>query len=134
MSNLRILVAEDNVVNQKLVRMVLKKIGLSCDIVSNGIEVLKSLETNKYNFIYMDCQMPEMDGYEASRAIRENEGELGSPIIVAMTANAMPEDREKCFAAGMDDYLAKPIDLKMVKSNVIKWSTIIRSKKDENGI
>lgn len=133
LSNLRILVAEDNVVNQKLVRMVLKKLGLTCDIVSNGLEVLKSLETNKYNFIYMDCQMPEMDGYEASRAIREKESEIGSPIIVAMTANAMPEDREKCFAAGMDDYLAKPIDLNTIKSNVIKWSTIMRNKNNDNG-
>lgn len=125
LKNLNILIAEDNPVNQKLVQMILKKMGLSCDVVANGLEVIDAMERNKYNFVYMDCQMPEMDGFEATAAIR-NKYDSDEVVIVAMTANAMKEDRLKCLSAGMNDYLAKPIDLEMVKKNLIKWSAELK--------
>lgn len=125
---LSILVAEDNPVNQKLVQMILQKLGLSCDVAANGLEVLEALERSRYDFIYMDCQMPEMDGFEATAEIR-NRPEFSKIIIVAMTANAMKEDRARCLNAGMDDYLPKPIDLATVKKNLIKWSEILNNEK-----
>jgi CheY-like chemotaxis protein len=106
---LRILLAEDNVVNQKLALRFLEQIGYRADLASNGIEAVESVERQAYDVVLMDVQMPEMDGLEAARRIcarwRPNE----RPRIVAMTANAMQGDREMCLAAGMDDYLTKPI-------------------------
>ncbi len=109
----RILLAEDNVVNQKVALRILEKNGYRADPVANGLEVLRSLEKIPYDLILMDVQMPEMDGLEASRAIREKEQDKDRHIpIIAMTAHAMPEDRERCFEAGMDDYVSKPIQPK----------------------
>jgi CheY-like chemotaxis protein len=106
---LRILLAEDNVVNQKLALRILQQMGYRADLASNGIEAIESVERQTYDVVLMDVQMPEMDGLEATRqiAIRWPPGER--PRIVAMTANAMQGDREMCIAAGMDDYLTKPI-------------------------
>lgn len=104
---LRILVAEDNKINQKFIEFILKKLGYEIDMVHNGIEVLKLLETNTYDVILMDVQMPEMDGFEATSIIKSKPGT--SPIIVAMTANALFEDKELCMEKGMDDYLPKPM-------------------------
>ena len=106
---LRILVAEDNVVNQKLAVRLLQQMGYRADLASNGIEVIESLERQPYDVVLMDVQMPELDGLEASRRITARWLPQNRPRIVAMTANAMQGDREDCLAAGMDDYLTKPI-------------------------
>jgi CheY-like chemotaxis protein len=106
---LRILVAEDNVVNQKLALRMLNKISYRADVAANGLEAIQSLQRQPYDVVLMDVQMPEMDGLEASRQINQIWPGPERPRIIAMTANAMPDDREECLAAGMDDYISKPI-------------------------
>ncbi|MBV8352582.1 MAG: response regulator [Verrucomicrobia bacterium] len=123
---LRILLAEDNPVNQKVVLLQLKKLGYYAHTAANGAEVLSALEGTHYDLILMDCQMPEMEGYEASRRIRERERNLNSPQtprihIVALTANALEGDREKCLAAGMDDYLSKPIRIEELAASLARF-------------
>ncbi|GJQ58348.1 MAG: hypothetical protein SCALA701_11490 [Candidatus Scalindua sp.] len=119
--HVRILLAEDNVVNQKIaLRILEKKLGYNADVVTNGKEAVESLERIDYDLVLMDCQMPEMDGYDATSTIRDqNSAVLNHNIpIIAMTANAMKGDREKCLEAGMDDYVSKPINIKIL-SDVI---------------
>jgi len=106
---LRILVAEDNVVNQKLALRLLQQMGYRADVASNGIEAIESIERQPYDVVLMDVQMPEMDGLAAAREINRRWPDGMRPRIVAMTANAMQGDREECLAAGMDDYVTKPI-------------------------
>jgi CheY-like chemotaxis protein len=106
---LRILLAEDNVVNQKLALRILQQMGYRADLASNGLEAVESVERQTYDVVLMDVQMPEMDGLEASRRIVARWPNGERPRIVAMTANAMQGDREECLAAGMDDYITKPI-------------------------
>ncbi|MEM7439738.1 MAG: GAF domain-containing protein [Pseudomonadota bacterium] len=106
---LRILLAEDNLVNQKLALRLLEQMGYRADLASNGAEAVESVDRQTYDVVLMDVQMPEMDGLEASRRINAAYADGGRPRIVAMTANAMQGDREMCLAAGMDDYIAKPI-------------------------
>jgi PAS domain S-box-containing protein len=115
---LRILLAEDNTVNQKLALQLLARMGYRADVAANGLEVLEALERQSYDVILMDVQMPEMDGLEASRAIHEDWPAEQRPRIVAMTANAMQGDREECLAAGMDDYLTKPIQVKTLQETL----------------
>jgi CheY-like chemotaxis protein len=106
---LRILLAEDTVVNQKLALRLLQQMGYRADVASNGIEAIECCERQPYDLVLMDVQMPEMDGLEASRRITAKWPPGERPRIVAMTANAMQGDREECLAAGMDDYVTKPI-------------------------
>jgi two-component system, sensor histidine kinase and response regulator len=111
--NRRILVAEDNEVNQIVTQQVLIKSGYQCDIVANGKEALDALENGPYAAVLMDCQMPEMDGFEATRIVRQRERESPRPEalpIIALTANALSGDRQRCLEAGMTDYITKPID------------------------
>lgn len=110
---LKILIAEDNPVNQKLANLLLKKLGYEPEIASNGLEAVEKHQQNHYDLILMDVQMPEMDGLEATRTIRNWEGI--QPTIIAMTANAMQEDRELCLEAGMNDYISKPFKTEVLK-------------------
>nr|WP_255563704.1 response regulator [Mucilaginibacter rivuli] len=108
-TEVKILVAEDNLINQKIVTKAFQNIGYSCDVVANGLEVLTSLKRQSYDIIMMDVQMPEMDGLQATREIIKTYGD-NRPFILAMTAGAYDEDKENCLAAGMDDYIIKPFD------------------------
>jgi CheY-like chemotaxis protein len=106
---LRILLAEDNPVNQKLATRLLERMGYRADVAANGLEAIAAVETGTYDVVLMDVQMPELDGLEATRRIRAGRPGPEGPHIVAMTANALEGDRETCIAAGMDDYVSKPI-------------------------
>lgn len=117
----RVLVAEDNNVNEKVVLMQLQKMGIKVDVVRSGAEAVKALEKNLYDLILMDCQMPEMDGYTATAKIRKREGNRRHVPIIAMTAHAMTGDRERCLKAGMDDYISKPIHPEELKAVIAKW-------------
>jgi PAS domain S-box-containing protein len=108
-SALRILLAEDNPMNQKVALRLLERLGYGADVATNGLEAIEALERKPYDVVLMDVQMPHLDGLDATRQICERWPEESRPQIVAMTANALPEDREACFAAGMNDYVAKPI-------------------------
>jgi CheY-like chemotaxis protein len=112
-NQLRILLAEDNIINQKLATRILQKMGHKVTVAGDGTEAIAALDSRKFDLALMDIQMPYMDGFEATRIIREREkGTRNHVPIFAMTAHAMKGDRERCLAAGMDGYLAKPIDVK----------------------
>jgi CheY-like chemotaxis protein len=120
--NVRILVAEDNVVNQKVAVRMLQRMGLRADVAANGLEAVQMFGMVPYDLILMDCHMPELDGYEASRQIRRLETADRAVVIVAMTAEAMAGAREACLAAGMDDYISKPVRVQDLVTVLQKWA------------
>jgi CheY-like chemotaxis protein len=127
---LRVLLCDDNAINQKVAARLLQQMGYQPDIANNGLEALAALERLTYDVIFMDVQMPEMDGLEATRVIRERQRDKAkfpkyknSIVIIAMTASAMPGDRDKCIAAGMDDYLAKPVRPEDMRMIVERWAS-----------
>ncbi|MDJ0766759.1 MAG: response regulator, partial [Myxococcota bacterium] len=118
----RVLVAEDNIVNQKVAQRMLEKLDCVVDVAANGEEAVDMWSKLPYDVVFMDCQMPEMDGYEATRQIRSLEGADRHTPVVAMTANAMDGDREVCLDAGMDDYLPKPVRMDECREILEKWA------------
>lgn len=119
-STVRILVAEDNPINQRVTLGQLTRLGFDADLANNGVEALDALSRIPYDLVFMDCQMPEMDGYEATREIRRREGSRHT-IIIALTAGAMHGVREECLAAGMDDYIAKPVQMEKLQEILNQW-------------
>ncbi len=126
---LKILVAEDNMINQTVVEGILEKMGFGIELADNGQEVLDHLEDNFFDLIFMDIQMPEMDGLTATRKIIEKFGSENRPVIIAMTANAMTGVKEQYLGAGMDDYISKPFKLEDLEKVIIKWGSEIMEKK-----
>jgi CheY-like chemotaxis protein len=123
----RILVAEDSAVNQKVMMKVLTKLGYKPEMVNNGRSAMEAALSNKYSAILMDCQMPEMDGYEATAEIRRRETEGQRVPIIALTANAMKGDSDRCFEAGMDDYISKPVDLAVLAQVLQRWTDVSKN-------
>jgi CheY-like chemotaxis protein/HPt (histidine-containing phosphotransfer) domain-containing protein len=119
--NARILLAEDNATNQLVALGILKKLGLQADVAENGLECLKSLKSKTYDLILMDIQMPEMDGIAATRHIRKSTAVYNTIPIVAMTAHAMQGDRERFLAAGMNDYVTKPVSPQSLAAALDRW-------------
>ena len=137
---LRILLVDDNAINQKVAVRILQQIGYQADTAVNGREALAALDKKPYDFIFMDVMMPEMDGHEATRLLRRRQMVGGQPnydqriVVVAMTAHAMAGDREKCLAAGMDDYLSKPVRPKEVRDMVEKWAGSFLSENKQGAV
>lgn len=119
----QVLLVEDNPVNQMMTRSQLRKLGCACDVAANGIEALAALDKSRYDLVLMDCMMPEMDGYEATRRIRAREGDAksGRLPIVALTASALESELEKCRDAGMDGHLTKPCSMEDLQAALRRW-------------
>lgn len=115
-----ILIVEDNIINQKLITNIFKLLGFKADLAANGIEALDALKRKNYDLIFMDIQMPFMNGYEATKIIIERRKE-DHPVIIAMTANAMAGDRDKCLEVGMDDYITKPMKIEALIRIIQLW-------------
>ena len=120
---MEVLLAEDNLVNQKVATKHLEKLGCQVTVVGNGKLALEAVQEKTYDMVFMDCQMPEMDGYESTESIRRLEGEVAQTVIIAMTAHAMAGDREKCLASGMDDYISKPFDADDLIRVIREWAS-----------
>jgi CheY-like chemotaxis protein len=126
---LRVLVAEDNPVNQRVATLILERLGCAVDIACDGAQAVEMWSRRTYDAVLMDCQMPELDGFEATAAIRRAERTLGNHIpIIAMTANAMTGDRERCLRAGMDSYLSKPVSVDQITRTLREFAAGSRSE------
>jgi len=121
----RVLVAEDNQINQRVALRMLEKMGYRADVVANGKEAVEAVTRLPYDLVLMDCQMPVMDGFEATASIRKLNGRGGKTLVIAMTANALRGDRERCIASGMDDYLAKPVTQEALENLLAKWDLML---------
>lgn len=131
-TDLKILAVDDHPINIFFLQKLLKKIGLiNVDIAENGVEAVEKISENDYDIVFMDCQMPELDGYQATQKIREAETGKRLPIV-AMTANAMVGDREKCIKAGMDDYISKPVKIEKVTKAIRKWAMNTETTEEES--
>ena len=117
-----VLVAEDSKIGQQIALAMLQKLGYQAYVAANGREAIDALSRVAYRAVLMDCQMPDIDGYEATAAIRRRESSGRHTPIIAMTTSAMPGDRERCLAAGMDDYLPKPVRLDQLRSVLRRWT------------
>ncbi len=126
--SIRVLVVEDNVVNQRVAVLMLERLGLRVDVAGNGREAVDLLEMLPYDVVFMDCQMPEMNGYDAAAEFRRREGPDRRVAIIAMTAEVMAGCRERCLKAGMDDFLAKPIKLEDLIGALRKWAPMGEAK------
>jgi CheY-like chemotaxis protein len=124
----RVLVAEDNPVNQRLIKRILEKLGCRVDVAGDGREALAMTKSLQYDLVFMDCSMPEMDGYQATAELRRRETRGRHVPIVALTAHALAEDRERCLAAGMDDYLSKPVRVEEVRAALSRWLIAFESR------
>jgi PAS domain S-box-containing protein len=133
----RVLLAEDNPVNQELGRLMLESLGCTVDVVGNGREAVEALFNEEYDLVFMDCQMPEVDGYQATRSIRQREAgenDVRHVPIIALTAHAMDGDRENCLAAGMDDYASKPFSTSQLQALLKRWYRPPRQERPESGV
>jgi CheY-like chemotaxis protein len=130
-NKLKVLLVEDNSVNQMVASRMLQRIGLSSDIASNGKEAVDAVESIGYDLVFMDISMPEMDGLTASSIIKSNTSLKKIPVIIAMTANAMAGDKENYLKVGMDDYISKPVNIEELRKIVVKWTDKILSEKHE---
>ena len=127
----QVLVVDDNPVNQKVAAKMLEKLGCRVDIAGNGMEALAAVCRHQYPLVFMDCQMPELDGFETTRLIRSQEKPGEHLPVIAMTANAMEGDRESCLTAGMDDFISKPIITSELKKILARWVPRVKSEDDQ---
>ena len=116
-----ILVVDDNAINRKIIRRQIQSLGFDVDEASDGLEALDSLAQNDYSLVLMDCQMPRLDGYDATRCLRIREGTTRRTAVVAVTANTTPGNRKRCLAAGMDDFLSKPVTPQILEAAFRRW-------------
>jgi two-component system, sensor histidine kinase and response regulator len=116
-----VLVVEDNIVNQKVTVGMLDRFGLRADVAGNGVEAVEMVNAFPYELIFMDCQMPEMDGYAATQQIRRQKDSMSHVVIIAMTAEVLADVRDQCLKAGMDDYIAKPVDPAELSKKLQRW-------------
>lgn len=123
-SEIPVLLVEDNMVNRKLAVLILERIGCTVDVAENGLEGFEKFKSGHYRAVFMDCQMPIMDGYEATLAIRKHEAGMSRIPVIAVTANAMKGDREKCLECGMDDYISKPLRPNDLQEAVTRWCMV----------
>jgi CheY-like chemotaxis protein len=126
---LRVLLVEDSLVNQEVASVMLESLGCQVDVVDSGLQALDQTSNHHYDIVLMDCQMPEMNGFEATRAIRERESGEGRLPIVALTALAMREDRERCLDSGMDDCLVKPFNQDQLREMLVRWRSASEGNK-----